>query len=275
MKNKWAAYLAALLVTAATVASTVFMTPALLRRQENRIISRVNFRNSGDNKSRPYPQLTAIPTEASATPGPAAPTAESTVPRDAATMTLIKKILLMESNTFDRSQTSGPAADESGMKEAVKNCIDQMMILTRAGAMLPMANFPSDYNMNASLQTVVDRDGNSVFDYWSISFSTNPKLTKAGGSIGLMVDAATGKIFSFKMSAKNNKKKIDLTQAATFVANDLGIDGIVKLLPAKYDSAQTAMWISKNNLIYIVFNLTEDSGYSSLTMTITSKPPTR
>lgn len=273
MRNKWAGYAAALLLTAALVTSSVFMPSILLEQRESRILGNVNFVDNPAYKARTYPQITLTPTKAPPSPATPTPLPEPTEgPLAYDTRQLLQKILLMEQYSSNAVLISEPAADDIGMKDALAICYKQLAILMKANAIPALANFPGVYSTDASLWSVSDDSGTSFFDYWTISINTNPKLTKRNGGISLILDARTGSILSIKMYSGSINAKINLAETARILAANLRVDGILNMLPAKKGEPEMAQWIAKDKSLYIIFYLSTGTGGTSLTMNISTHP---
>lgn len=277
MKSKWPAYAASLLATAAVVASTVFLPQALIGRQARALLGQERILVNGHYQSRPYPKPTDTPT---ASPSPTATpmyTGEPTSPAlDDRSRQILEKVLLMEDTDSTRQFQREPGDGEMDMKKAVNTCIKLLMERMKTRVMPSLANFPDDYEMTAYLNTVVSLDGLRQFDYWTISFYTNPEVTKSNGGISLMMDAETGDILQFKMYAGGKAaESVSIGDATKLLATSLGINGKLMLTDGIDDGSESAVWISSDKKLFLNVYLTAGKDSASMSMNISTKMPFR
>ncbi len=271
MKNKALLYTASLLCTAAVVASSVFLPRALLDRQERVRLGAETVLINGSYHSRQHPRPTPVPT---ASPEPTSTVAPSpTAPSNWLEEELLKKVRMME-DPGNRTIQRQPGEGDMTMKKAVDLCIKQLENLVKSNAILPLPNFPGDYTMNASLNTVFSTNDGEEFHYWSISFGTNTERTKNQAGIGLIMDAETGSVLQFKMHSDSLEiNGFLLTDALKSIASGLGMTGKVMKLPDRESGQQTAVWVSYDKKLFLTMYMTQDHQQGTLALVIDTHLP--
>lgn len=265
MRNKWLGYAASLVLAAALVTASIFAPSALLSRKEAAMLGDVSYRNYGN-----YPNRTVIRPTVTPSPSPA-PSASGSVSIVDNTAQIRRKMLIME-NSAGSMEIQEPSGNDINMKMALVQCSEQIKNFIKAGAIPPLVNFPDEYTVNARMQTATTSQGDS-YDFWSISFTTNAKLTKAHSSINMTVDAQTGAIYFMKMYTASTSGNLSTPDAARYITQTLGVDGSVQVQPSQIKGTDSAIWVSSDRSLFISFYHQTTPDGSAFSMYMSTKLP--
>lgn len=268
MKSKWPVYTTMLVVTATIVTVSLFLPQILLEHQEARMLGVDSYQPARSYPGRLFPKPSCEP---AATPSPAATGGTATAtPQGSSFEDIMGKVRLLENGSENTTRQNEPSQSELTMKQAVNRGMEQITAYGKAGAMLPLGNFPDDYSVNAKLYTMQSMTGITM-DYWSIKFASKSQAPGESGGVSLTMDAQTGTLLSYNMSVNAQQQPPDLIAGITYLAASIGLDGsILEVKPA--DSAQeTATWASGNHDLFMTLTCSSDGSATALSMNLSTK----
>jgi hypothetical protein len=262
MRNKWLAYAASLVLTASVVTASLFLPQVLLQRQEDRMLG-VDI-NQGQSHLLPEASYASAPSLS-----PTLTAGSSTAQPSYSLENIVDKIRLLENASAESTYQHEPTEGEMTMKQAVACGIDQITEYMKAGAMLPLANFPDDYAVLATLNTIHSKTGETM-DYWSIKFAVNSDSTDRNSGINMLMDAVTGTILSYNMSLNPQQKQPDLIAGVTFIAAKLGLEGSILDDTVTGTQVDSVTWVSGNKSLYITLSCSA-SGVTAMSMKMSTQ----
>ncbi len=268
MKSKWLAYAASLLLTAVLVTASVFLPRALLQRQERGKLGVENLQGVSPYRSRLFPRMspTPAPTQAPSPTETPDPLSSDQTKRLHSIFQLYENI--SENSTIQREPLEG----EMNMKVAVKTSMEKLARMMESGAIPPLPDFPNNYDVNASMNSVMDTNGQIGFTYWNLNYYTNAKLAKTSGGISFMMDAQTGDILSIKMHVGSAAEGFHLDKAAAVICRDLRISGkLVTIEPEDKGGPESAVWIADEKILNIYFFLSRMEDSTTFSMNISTQ----
>jgi len=202
-----------LLFTAAIVGISIILPGKLLQRQQEGLIGKVTSIEDIHRSASPQ---------------------RSNIGKQDSIEVLQKKIGLLAG----KAKPCEPMGSEMNMKQAVKEGETQLVHLAALGAIPKEILDYSGVDIAAKLSTVQNPKDGFAFSYWNISYVSNPKISDVDGSLTILMDAETGKIYWIQWYAKNEQTVLNAEDMAVAFARYLNIRPNPQLLSSKGNIAQ-------------------------------------
>jgi hypothetical protein len=237
MRYGWIGYAVALIITLAMVGTSIILPGEFLRRQQGSLIGKVTAVEDSSRLNTNKP---------------------SNLNKQDSVEELYKKVRMLTPNNPQEIKPQEPSGNEMSMKEAVIEGEKQLTLLVSNGVLPEDVLDYTGFKVSAKLGTIGNFENGFIFSFWSINYTSVTDKSIRDGSLSIIVDAETGKIYSIQWFSKNLKHDLNSLETGIAFAKYLNIQA----KPGKVSpKGNYAALISPDSRFLIIVNYIKPSDF--------------